>query len=91
MTTGELAYLYEAIAEFLNANNIEAHARVGCCGTPFLQVYRTAMCQAFQSEDYPEGKNGAYNQTLEFVQLQFPDIRLMWGGKTDEVLSLEII
>jgi energy-converting hydrogenase Eha subunit F len=91
MNCKELAQVYDAIAAFLKESGILANSNMSRNRVPFLPVNRDSMCNNFPSAGCPEDNNGAYAQTLEYIKAQFPQYLIIWGGKTDEDLFLEVI
>jgi hypothetical protein len=67
----------------------KAHGMLGELGIQaglengYLTVNRTSMVQFSNSR---EGEQGAYDEVLSFLQEEFPEYRVSWGGRTDEHL-----
>jgi len=82
---------YNVAEKTLREVGVKCEMKIGCQGVPYFLADRADMVKAFRSKEMPEGKNGAYAQALEYVKLALPGVRMCWGGKTDEVLFLEIL
>lgn len=48
----------------------------------FLHINRTSMVQFSNAQ----GEQAAYDEVLSFLQGEFPEFHISWGGRTDEHL-----